>query len=339
MWKWLGLTAVFGLASLGFSMHSYGRSLNRQEVIIAKAGTKRIIPAELVKNPFSLKDWIKKDKIRVYLNGNKSDKLFLFRFEYKGKVYENKVKIAGSTDTTFEVNKGEEVKITFLSPSGNKLYGWTNDKDKAAGECRENSSELIEKIKERESLISFQCWNDDGSGDDYFDDYYVIMTQPGDSEPVKIDEDEDKDKDKDKKEEEKGKEGPEFKVILFNDLNQNGVKEESEKELKQEWLFKVQIEGNPYIDYTVEDTGEGRAVEVDKGARVTVEATEKPGWILTSDKVQIKTLTEDRLYKFYFGASKGFPAKQPETGAPAGLTIGAVLLGASCLWTRKRLLN
>ena len=91
------------------------------------------------------------------------------------------------------------------------------------------------------------------------------------------------------------------------------------------------INSDPPYDYTVDENSDGRVVTVGKGAKLTVEQIDKPGWVRTTPQTVIAEMTESRLYKVNFGnynpllSGQGSAPTQPDTGAPTGLTLSLAL--------------
>ncbi|MDZ7587229.1 MAG: hypothetical protein U0946_05720 [Patescibacteria group bacterium] len=138
-----------------------------------------------------------------------------------------------------------------------------------------------------------------------------------------------------------------FVINKFLDANNNGVREVGEETTNRAWEFEYQINDGEKQSYLVEP-GEtsGEVIYVNKGEKVKVTEIGQEGWLNTTGAELTKTLTQAKLYNFYFGnypvggiggASPGpatFPPTQPDTGTPTWLTAGALGLGAVLLMVK-----
>ncbi len=142
-----------------------------------------------------------------------------------------------------------------------------------------------------------------------------------------------------------------FRIRKFNDKNNNGELDSDEASTEKEWEFKYKIGDGEWVTgyKTNASTGLGQIIKVAKGREVTVEEIEQSGWEVTTDKTQTKTLSEAKLYGFAFGnweqsggespspspsPAASFPPKQPDTGSPTWLTVGAAGVGLVLLTVR-----
>lgn len=330
---WLFGGAVVAV-SLFASVWSYRVSLNRAEPQIAE------VTAGVTTNPFNLSGFTKEGKLKVY---NIGSVYLAFRFIYNNQIYDYQTNPNQNATTAFSVKSGETVNLTACV---NKYcdfapYGWLPPTAANTRNCKSDTDPVVAGAQAAgEIVVSVQCWQDESTDTDPYDDFEIVITQlgaavlpspspspsasPSPSPAVSpqpsaspgasaINNDQ-----------------AQFVIRKFNDSNKNGVKDEQEGSVKKEWLFKVSQNADPPYDYTVDaDSGEGRTITVGKGTKVTVEEVLQPGWGVTTDKVQVKNLTESRLYRFDFGNNNGAAGavgpSQPDTGAPTGLTLSLAL--------------
>lgn len=307
--------------SLVASVWTYRQSLNRAEPQIAP-----VTPGSVTTNPFNLSGFTKEGKLKIYNIG-----IYDFKYElvYGNQVYVYDIAYGQSAETAFSVKPNETVNLT-VSIGGFKPYGWLTPADANTRNCKSDTDPVVAAAQTAgETVVSVQCWNDESVDTDPYDDFEVVIIQTGGTAPSPsaspspspsvspqpspslsaINNDQ-----------------AQFVIRKFNDLNRNGVKDEQEGGVKKEWLFKVSQNADPPYDYTVDaDSGEGRTITVGRGTKITVEEVVQPGWVVTTEPVQVKNLNEPRLYRFDFGNSSGVAGavgpSQPDTGAPTWLTL------------------
>lgn len=131
-----------------------------------------------------------------------------------------------------------------------------------------------------------------------------------------------------------------FVIHKFLDVNRNSVREIGEGTTNRTWEFEYQIDGGEKESYMIEPgEEEGEKIIVNKGVKVKVSELGQEGWLNTTGAELTKTLSDPKLYTFYFGnwpvggvggaspapPAGGFPPTQPDTGTPTVLTLSLAL--------------
>lgn len=166
---WLASGGFFALV-LSASVWSYRTSLERRETQIAA-----VTPGSVTTNPYDLTGFTKEAKLKFYLIGNGDVNLALTSGSNTANLV---LPTGGSVETPFTVKPLDTVNVK-VTVNGTPLYGWVTNNDPAQRWCDGLLDPAEDAIKAaNEVTVSYQCWNDDDSGDDYYDDYNIIVVQP-----------------------------------------------------------------------------------------------------------------------------------------------------------------
>ena len=163
---------AIGLISLAASAKTYLASVNRKELMMAQ-----VQPGSVTVNPYSLSGFNGTGKMRMYLKD-----LGQIQLTVSGVHSGSYLLVEGQMkETDFSVCAGEIVTI-LVQYEGvtEKPYGWVTPTDPAAGTCKDKTDPIVAQAQANgESIVSVECWNDDGSDTDPFDDFEIIITQVG----------------------------------------------------------------------------------------------------------------------------------------------------------------
>ena len=338
---WLGLGVVIAVSSFFFSVRSYLISLNKgEEVLIAQFG--------------SGITYSQSGQVRVYYDG-------LGVYPRSVDLHINGPVIADLNDYRPQivdwnkVSAGSTIDARIVGNDGAAYGGWmeSNDDDTCGKTTKKDISGIVKSVESYGEVIeSVQCWS--GIGRSGYNDALLILSYtPGTTTETTTGTGTTTETVTTNTETTEPEGDTSFVIRKYLDANKDGVREVGEGMTNREWVYEYQINGGGKQIYTIEPGQEmGEEVAIKKGDRVRVEELGQEGWLNTTGAVVDRTLSQARLHYLNFGgypvnglpstttgANQGvFPATQPKTGTPLGLTLGVMGAGVVLLVLKKKFL-
>ncbi len=345
--KWLGLGLVVGGVVLGLSVKTYLASLNEKEVLIAQVSSSAAV------------EYSKDGQVRVYyddLDGYypRGSDLFV-----NNTIYDLNDGRPQAVDS-IQVKAGDS--ITTRLWDHDRIY-YLGSKEAVNNTCGSKSvkAQVAGVEASGEPIEAVQCWNDQ-NGRNYDDALLILSYKPGTTSEGDGGDDDGNDGNDDYDDNrndgnddynDNDDDGDETRWVVrkYLDANRDGIRETGEAATNREWQFEYRVNGGRKKIYSIEPGNElGDEVMANKGDKIWVHELGQADWLNTTGATKEMVLDEEKLYYFNFGGwpvngvvptttGRSFAGRQPDTGTPTMLTLGALGLGVGLVYVKLKQKN